>query len=305
MDALNVMNLSKSFKNKKVLNNVSFSVPQGKIIGFVGENGAGKTTTMKCIVNFLKPNSGIIEICGNRIEYGREKYLSLIGYLQDVPNFYGYMTAKQYLKFSGELVGIPRRELDNRVCELLEMVGLKDSKITVNNYSRGMKQRLGVAQAIINKPKLLICDEPTSALDPSGRKEILDLLKTVSQSTSILFSTHILSDVEKTCDGIVILNNGTSCFEGPVNQLKEKYITEQYEIEFTNSKDLEKFVQVTNNDNGKGINEEKNIIRLDANDKLQTQEEILHILYKNQILFKRIEIVEPDLESIFFEVTRK
>ena len=220
MDSLIIENLSKSFGSNRIIDSISFSVPQGSIFGFLGENGAGKTTTMKMILGLLKKDDGIIKVCGEEVYYGETKTNRFIGYLPDVPAFYGYMKPIEYLKLCGEITGMDGKILKRRIEELLNLVGLENNNKKIGGFSRGMKQRLGIAQALLNEPKLLICDEPTSALDPVGRKEILDILLKIKGKSTVIFSTHILSDVEKICDSIAILHKGNIALSGEVEKLK-------------------------------------------------------------------------------------
>ena len=223
MEMLRITDLHKLFGDKQVLRGLNLSVPEHSIFGFIGKNGAGKTTTMKTVLGLLKADSGEITVGGERVVYGQTATNQLIGYLPDVPEFYSFMTASEYLRFCGEITGMKKGECESRSMELLELVGLGTEKHRVKGFSRGMKQRLGIAQALLNRPKLLICDEPTSALDPVGRKEILDILLAVRERTTVLFSTHILSDVERICTDVAFLNNGTVEIQGTLSDIKTKF----------------------------------------------------------------------------------
>lgn len=300
MDILKVTNLSKSFSSQKIIDNLSFKVGEKTIYGFIGENGAGKTTTMKMILGLLKSDDGIIEINGEKVIYGDTKTNKYIGYLPDVPEFYGYMTAYEYLNLCGEITGIPKEERMVRIVRLLEMVGLENSKKRISGFSRGMKQRLGIAQGLLNKPKLLICDEPTSALDPIGRKEILDILKLVKEETTVIFSTHILSDVENICDEIGLLHNGKLALQGSLEEIKTLRKSEGFNIEFKSLEDAERFskilpIECSNN---------KSILEY-----IEKSEEdmgyAMKLLYENKIHPLKIEMREPTLESLFMEVVSK
>ena len=218
-DALYVNNLMKRFGSKEVLKGVSFSVPEGSVFGFIGQNGAGKTTTMKTVLGLLAPDGGDIQVFGENVTYGNTKTNRMVGYLPDVPEFYDFMTTREYLGLCADIAGIPKDGRKARIEEMLEVVGLASEKHRIRGFSRGMKQRLGIAQALIHRPKLLICDEPTSALDPMGRKEILDALLAAKSQTTVLFSTHILSDVERICDRAAILHNGTVVLKGTMEEL--------------------------------------------------------------------------------------
>lgn len=218
-NALSVDNLKKRFGTKEVLKGVSFEVPEGSVFGFIGQNGAGKTTTMKTVLGLLEADGGTIQVFSENVTYGNTKTNRMVGYLPDVPEFYDFMTTREYLRLCADIAGILAKEQKMRIEEMLEMVGLASEKHRIHGFSRGMKQRLGIAQALLHRPKLLICDEPTSALDPMGRKEILDALLAAKTQTTVLFSTHILSDVERICDRAAILHNGTVVLNGTMEEL--------------------------------------------------------------------------------------
>lgn len=220
---LHIENLEKSFGNKQVLHGVSFDVPEHSLFGFVGKNGAGKTTTMKMILGMMKPDHGTILVNGEPVQYGNSPTNSYIGYLPDVPEFYNFMTPMEYLIFCGAIVGMDKKMIQPRAEELLSLVGLADEHHRIKGFSRGMKQRLGIAQALLHEPKLLICDEPTSALDPVGRKEIMDVLVAAKEKTTVLFSTHILSDVERICDRIALLHDGKILLSGSMDEIKTSH----------------------------------------------------------------------------------
>jgi ABC-2 type transport system ATP-binding protein len=248
-DILTIQNLSKSFGKEKVIDGLSFSVPEGSVFGFIGKNGAGKTTTMKMALGLLPADCGEITVCGERVSFGQTSTNRHIGYLPDVPEFYGYMRPKEYLKLCGEITGMGNAAIKCRGDELLSLVGLADMNKKIGGFSRGMKQRLGIAQALLNEPKLLICDEPTSALDPVGRKEILDILLQVKGKTTVIFSTHILSDVERICDRIAVLNKGKLALSGTLAELKSKYKANGFTVEFDASTDKERVMSVLSQNN--------------------------------------------------------
>lgn len=271
INTLEIHKLSKSFGDKKVLDNISFSVPENCVFGFIGANGAGKTTTMKMILGLLKADSGEIEVCGERVSFGATKTNRLIGYLPDVPEFYSYMKPVEYLKLCTNIVGIDDKTVKTRISELLELVGLSKVNRKIAGFSRGMKQRLGVAQALIGEPKLLICDEPTSALDPLGRKEILDILHQIKGKTTVVFSTHILSDVERICDRVAVLDKGKIVLESSISDLKLQQKSKSFTLEFDHDIETDK---------------------------------LLHILRENNLAPSKYEAAENTIESLFLEVTR-
>ncbi|MDK2991609.1 MAG: type transport system ATP-binding protein [Clostridiales bacterium] len=244
MNTLEVYGLSKSFGSQKVIDGVSFTVPENCVYGFIGVNGAGKTTTMKMIVGLLKADGGTIDVCGERVSFGATKTNRFIGYLPDVPEFYGYMCPGDYLKLCGEIVGLDDKVSKTRISELLELVGLEKANKKIAGFSRGMKQRLGVAQALLGEPKLLICDEPTSALDPIGRKEILDILQRIKGRTTVVFSTHILSDVERICDRVAVLSKGKIALETSIDSLKTRRNSKSVTLEFAEEVDADEVARV-------------------------------------------------------------
>ena len=301
MDILSVKNLSKRFGTHQVIDTISFSVPEGSIFGFLGANGQGKTTTMKMILGLLPADEGEILVCGEKVAFGATATNRHIGYLPDVPEFYGYMRPMEYLKLCGEIVGLRGEETKKRSKELLEMVGLGGINKKINGFSRGMKQRLGMAQALLNEPKLLICDEPTSALDPMGRKEILDILEKIKGKTTVIFSTHILSDVERVCDRLAVINGGSIVLAGTFEEIKSQKQVESIQIDFGSTADKDRFISLAGNlmDVSK-IGEQS--VCLNVSDIKAAQKKILQILAAHEILPVKLEVLEPSLESLFLEV---
>lgn len=299
MEILTISNLWKRFGEKEVLKGVNLNVPEHSIFGFIGKNGAGKTTTMRSILGLLEIDEGEILVAGEKVQYGETKTNRHIGYLPDVPEFYSFMTPYEYLKFCGELTGMESAGIKSRSAELLELVGLGEEKRRIKGFSRGMKQRLGIAQALLNRPKLLICDEPTSALDPIGRKEILDILLAARDQTTILFSTHILSDVERICSDIAVLNDGKIVVQGALSEIREMRTSEEFVVEVEKSEDVAKILNTFSNCKATAStqivfqNDEKNIF------------DIMKYLAENKTKVLRIERIEPSLESLFLEVVEK
>lgn len=298
MDILQITGLHKHFGSKEVLKGLTLSVPEHSIFGFIGKNGAGKTTTMKMILGLLKADAGTITVAGENVVYGQTSVNRQIGYLPDVPEFYPFMTAREYLSFCGEITEMNPGEIRTRSRELLELVGLGSEKHRIKGFSRGMKQRLGIAQALLHHPRLLICDEPTSALDPVGRKEILDLLLTVREQTTVLFSTHILSDVERICTDVAFLNNGVVHLKGALADIMQKYRTEEYILEPENITDLATLRQAFP---GMGpINGNQ----LHFSQKVCNLFEVLAFTADRRIPLTKLERLEPSLESLFMQLVR-
>lgn len=303
MNVLTIQNLSKSFGTQKVIDHLNLSVPEGSIFGFIGQNGAGKTTTMKMVLGLLQPDRGEIQVCNEKVCFGQTKTNQLIGYLPDVPEFYNYMTPSQYLKLCGEVIGLSKSEIKQRGQNLLSLVGLSGASKKIGGFSRGLKQRLGIAQALFTNPKLLICDEPTSALDPVGRKEILDILCKISRTTTVLFSTHILSDVERICDRAAFLNEGKIAVCGTLAEIKALHGHDSLLIEFSNENELLVFQQQkeVKELNVKSEQTNREMILHSRNIK-KVQQSLFHVFSETGIYPVKMEIMEPSLESLFLEV---
>ncbi len=303
MDVLSVNHVSKSFGDLAVIKDLSFSVPENSVFGFIGKNGSGKTTTMKMILGFLQLGGGEISVCGENVIYGNSKTTRFIGYLPDVPEFYGYMRPKEYLKLCGEIAGLSASQIKKKATELLSLVGLENNNRKIHGFSRGMKQRLGIAQALINEPKLLICDEPTSALDPIGRKEILDILSVVKNQTTVVFSTHILSDVERICDRIGILNDGHLVVQGELSEIKNSYRQDCVVIEVTDVTDaapLSEKIRTLSTVSKVEINDKS--LKIHVNDLSNIEISLLNLLVCEEVSINKYEILEPSLENVFLEV---
>ena len=231
--AIRAAALTKVYGEKSALDAVDLVVEEGSIFGFLGPNGAGKTTMLRLLTGLARPTRGSVQILGHDVASAGNSVRAEIGFLPDVPGFYGWMTAEEFLRFAGRLFGIGRQVLDERLGLLLDLAGLSDVKTKISGYSRGMKQRLGVAQALVNAPRLLLLDEPTSALDPMGRKDVLDMLTSLRGRTTVFFSTHILADVERVCDTVAILDRGHVVTQAPIDELKARYAGQKVVLEVT------------------------------------------------------------------------
>lgn len=239
MSALEMRGVRVAFSGRPVLDGVDLEVPEGGVFGFIGRNGAGKTTTMKVALGLLRPDAGEARVLGERVRFGDSRTNREVGYLPDVPEFYGHMTAERYLALCGEVAGMGRAETRSRAAELLDLVGLASARGRVSGFSRGMRQRLGIAQALLSRPRLVICDEPTSALDPVGRREVLDLLAEIGRGATVLFSTHVLSDVERVCDRVAILHGGRVAMAGALADLRGARGGNRVRVEVAGAADLD------------------------------------------------------------------
>jgi len=296
-------NLSKSFKGIPAVRDLNLHVTAGSIYGFLGPNGSGKTTTIKMLTGLSRPTTGSILIHGKEVKFGKLMNRQEIGYLPDVPNFYPWMTAPQFLQFVGELFSIENKLLNSRIESLLELVGLSGVKQRINGFSRGMKQRLGIAQAILHQPKVVFMDEPTSALDPIGRIEVMEIMKKLAGQMTIFLSSHILTDIERVCDRVVIMDKGKMVLENSVEGLRQKYSnrtvvleTEPGEAQHRLLSELAKrdwVAQINHNDHGE--------IRLDVQDLARAQHEIPLVLTSAEAPLIKMIMQEPTLEDIFMK----
>ncbi|HJF87660.1 MAG TPA: ABC transporter ATP-binding protein [Companilactobacillus farciminis] len=301
MSILELHNVKKSFGDKEIIKELDFSVPEGSIFGFVGENGAGKTTTMRMILGLETIDSGYIKVNNKKVHYGNSLANRVIGYLPDVPEYYDYMNPSEYLTLCGNLTGVPKKELSNRITQLLKTVDLPINKKRISGFSRGMKQRLGIAQALLNQPKLLICDEPTSALDPIGRSEFLDLLSSLRGEMTIIFSTHILSDVERISDRVGILDDGILKVNDTLDNLKNDYSKPQIVLDF-DSENTAKKANVLLNQQAYQDNSQ---LIIDYRDSYQeSAKSILEKLLKSGLIPISLNRQLTSLEDIFTEVTQ-
>ncbi|WP_338044920.1 ABC transporter ATP-binding protein [Paenibacillus lignilyticus] len=219
MGLVAVEGLSKTFSGAtSALQDIRFTLGEGRCTALLGPNGAGKTTTIRILSGLLAPSSGSIRF--RDLKPG-DDHRALIGYLPQTPAFHGWMTGAEFLRYAAGLCGLPKREAASRSAELLERVGIADAgRRRIAGYSGGMKQRLGLAQALIHRPKLLILDEPVSALDPIGRREVMQLLGELKHETTILFSTHVLHDAEELCDDVLIMKNGRIVISGAIDDIR-------------------------------------------------------------------------------------
>ena len=286
--------LNKSIRRKKIIKDVSFEIKEGEILGFIGPNGAGKTTTIKLILGLQKLDSGTIEINGYNVKTNFEKAIEKVGTIVENPDLYMYMSGYDNLKLVANLYkGIDKKRID----EVVKLVGLENRiKDKVSKYSLGMRQRLGIAQAILHKPNLLILDEPTNGLDPEGIKHIRDLIKELAEKEkmSIMISSHNLSEIENVCNSVCIIQNGEVIEETGIEEIKKEALNGEYVLEVD---DTEKTISVL--ENAEKINETKILIKTQK----EQIPEIVNKLVKNKIKIYEIVQKEISLEEAFLRKT--
>jgi len=300
--SISINNIVKKYGQQTALNNISFEVKKGEIVGLLGPNGAGKSTLMKIICCYLPPTSGTANVCNFSIEEQSIDVRKHIGYLPENNPLYYEMYVKEYLEF---VLGIRNFKADKkkRVAEIIDIVGLQlEQKKKIGALSKGYKQRVGLAQAIIHNPDVLILDEPTTGLDPNQLVEIRNLIKELGKEKTVVFSTHIMQEVEAVCDRVIILNKGNLVADesaSNIQQLNKKqqlvFVEFNTIIDINNLKKINGIEKVTNQNNNCYLFESS------TNNDIRT--EIAQYAAANKLLILQMKIQENNLENIFKELT--
>ncbi len=303
---IRIEDLVKTYGSVHALDGLSLEVAPGVVYGFLGPNGAGKTTTMRILSGLARPDHGRAWILDKEIGRSKDKIRALIGVLPEEPAFYGWMTAREYLRdFIAPLYGIKGKAADSRAEGLLATVGLSEAaNRRIAGFSRGMRQRMGIAQALIHRPPVLLLDEPVSALDPAGRKEVLDLIETLRGETTILLSTHILADVERVCDVVGIIAKGRLIVQDKRDDLLDRYAAPLIEVEVDD--DLGSWLEwVRQQAFVVNVTVSNHTARLLVKDIRDAQQALLASLAENKISVQRFELIHPSLEDVFLRLTEK
>ncbi len=308
MEAVVCEGLSKHYGKVVALDNLNLRVEERTLFGFLGPNGAGKTSALRILVGLSRATSGRAWVAGQEVRLNSSALQSRIGYLPEEPAFYNWMTATEYLTFVGRLFHLSSVEIKRRRAELLELVDLTGAASRpIGGYSRGMKQRLGIAQALMNQPAVLLLDEPCSALDPIGRLEVLEtLVRLKEQKTTIFMSSHILNDVERVCDIVAVIDKGRLIVESGVEELRQRFARPIFEMEFEQTNDslvrlLEQIPGV------KRVQKDMHsgkipVLRVHVADPQKTGEALLRAIAANSLILRRYEKVLPSLEEVFVEL---
>lgn len=297
---IKVVDLKKSYGRIEALKSISFEVEKGSVFGFIGRNGAGKTTAMNILTGLMRFDKGKIFIMDRDFIKNKNELIKKIGYLPETPTFYNYMNAYEYLGFAGKIIGYDQEDIKKRTDQLLEMVKLgKNARRRIGGYSRGMKQRLALAVAILKEPEILFLDEPSSALDPEGRLEMLALIDDLKDNKITIFlSTHILNDAERVCDTICIIDEGKILLAEKLSKLYEKYIQPVFDIEFEGIPKAEAGI-LRKLDWVENIVENGKKISLQVEDIKHAGKEILAELSKLDMNIVSYQIRKRTLEDIF------
>lgn len=303
-----VNNLTKKFGPQRAVDNITFEVKTGEILGFLGPNGAGKTTTMKMITCYMAPNDGDITVNGTSIHDNQEDIKRRIGYLPESNPLYYDMPVTEYLEFVAELQGIPKEKVNERVIEMIRVCGINDEKHKkIGELSKGYKQRVGLAQAMIHDPEILILDEPTTGLDPNQIVEIRKLIKELGREKTVILSTHILSEVEATCDRILIINKGKIVADGTSDLLKQQSSDRELiriTIEDAPGKDeiVEKLQKLENVSLVDPKSENQFMVSGESGTTLR--KDIFKLCVKSKWVLTEMTPIETKLEDIFRELTQ-
>ena len=303
-----VENLTKKYGAQKAVDNISFKVKTGEILGFLGPNGAGKTTTMKIITTFLTPNDGNAFVGNFSIKDDPESIRKNIGYLPENNPLYEDMPVIDYLRFVAELQQIEKTKINDRILEMVNLCGLEGEKHKkINELSKGYKQRVGLAQALIHNPEVLILDEPTSGLDPNQIVEIRELIKKIGREKTVILSSHILAEVEATCDRILIINKGKIVADGTAKELRKQSEGKEVlkvRIEDGDKNEIFKALQeVSTVGTVDFIPNEENAFEIQSKPELSSRREIFKLCVDKKWVLTEMSFVETKLEDVFRNLT--
>jgi ABC-2 type transport system ATP-binding protein len=298
---LQVDQLTKYYGANQAVNKLTFNILEGRCVALLGPNGAGKTTTLQMLSGLLAPTSGTIGF----EDADKQDIRQSIGYLPQYPVFFNWMSGKEFLEFTGKLAHLSQKEAELRACDILERVGMKDAaKRRISGYSGGMKQRLGLAQAIIHRPKLLILDEPVSSLDPIGRSEVLELLQDLKLETTILFSSHVLHDAEAICDDVLIIRDGQIVLNGVLSKIMLD--NQQPTISIIISSNHQSWLHLlTDKPYVKEIEIQHNSAKITVSDLELAKIDLLREIVDAGISIIKFEVAQTTLEDLFMKVVRR
>lgn len=306
MIAVRTEELRKVFRTVLALDGLNLSVEVGTIFGFLGPNGAGKTTTIRILTGLAHATSGQAWVFGKEVTASRHEIAQQIGFLPEEPAFYPWMTPREFLDYVGRVFRLPPAVRSTRTTELLTLAGLEEAaKRRIGGFSRGMRQRLALAQALINRPKVLFLDEPASALDPVGRKEVLDFIEQLRGQCTVFMSTHILADVERVCDTVGIINRGKLVTAAPREALLAQYAIPAFEVKVDAQSEagLALWSEALQQETWvKTISIQGLEARVVVKDVETAKRELLASINRLGLILTRYEIVRPSLEDVFLQL---
>ncbi|MFJ7951924.1 ATP-binding cassette domain-containing protein [Lysinibacillus sp. NPDC096418] len=292
---LEVKGLTKQYADKTVVDALDFKLEEHTSTALIGPNGAGKTTTLSMLIGLLKPTAGSVKMVGGDL---REN----IGFLPQYPQFQPWLSALEFVEMAARLNGVPAKKAKLEAQKTLEFVGLEDAlHKKIATFSGGMKQRLGISQAIVHKPKLLLLDEPVSALDPVGRREVLNLLKGLQQETTILYSTHILNDAEEMTDQLLFLRNGKLVEQGTLRDVRQRFDEPMYVVEFGSEEEARLFASQYE----QFVKAEGCYTYVDIHEENLNMQQLLERLSASTFTIRKVERKTASLEEIFMKVAKR
>ena len=306
---IQVENLTKKYGTQRAVDNISFEVQTGEILGFLGPNGAGKTTTMKILTCFMAPSDGDVKVGEHSIHDEQNLIKKKIGYLPESNPLYYDMPVLEYLEFVAELQGVPKEKIQNRIIEMVKVCGLNDEKHKlIGELSKGYKQRVGLAQAMIHDPEILILDEPTTGLDPNQIVEIRKLIRELGREKTVILSTHILPEVEATCDRILIINKGKIVADGTPESLRKHAQGQEIlrvQIQDAPSRDvlINLLLSLDTVEMVDGVEGSENTFIINSVKEQSSRRDIFNLCIKNNWVLTELTPIETKLEDIFRELT--
>ena len=305
-EAIRCENLSKRYGKVVALDGLSLTVARGGVFGLLGPNGAGKTTSLRLFTGLTDPTGGRVWVAEEDVSGRSLRLRSKVGYLPEAPAFYGWMTGREFLRFSGELYGLDIREARARAGEMLDSVNLTDAADRkVKGYSRGMQQRLGLAQALMHRPEVLFLDEPASALDPMGRRDMLETIISLKGQTTVFVSTHILADVERVCDRVAIINRGKLVTTGSIDELRSRGQQSVFEMEFEEDAGplAKRMAGIGWVKSMEGFRRgDRGVFRVDVSDVDVAKKELPGLVYECGLSLLRFDLASSSLEDVFMEL---
>ncbi len=305
MEAIRCEGMTKRFGPVTAVDSLDMVVEDGCVFGFLGRNGAGKTTTIKLLTALSKPTQGKAWVAGEEVVHNSLSLRRKIGYLPEEPTFYNWMKGREYLTYVGELFHLTPSEHRRRSDELLSWVDLEEAASRrIGGYSKGMRQRLGIAQALMNSPEVLFLDEPSSGLDPMGRHDVLEAILRLKGETTVFMSTHILSDVERVCDVVGIIDHGRLITQSPTEELRQRYAHSVFELEFEERADsfLDSLKSTSWVSKVEEIEPGVDGLRVVVNDVDTAKRELLEMVAQSSLTLLRYELTLPSLEDVFIEL---
>ena len=303
-----VENLTKKYGEQKAVNDISFEIKTGEVVGFLGPNGAGKSTTMKIITCFMAPSSGDVRLDGSSIHQDPELIKKKIGYLPENNPLYLDMPIVDYLRFSAEVQGVEKKMIPARIGEMIDKCGLdREKHKTINELSKGYRQRVGLAQAMIHDPEVLILDEPTTGLDPNQIVEIRKLIKDLGKEKTVILSSHILSEVEATCDRILIINKGRIVADGTSDTLRSQSQGQELlkvSIEADHTAVQAALLSLSTVEKVSAVDGKTGWFNVQSKPDMSSRKEVFDLCVKNKWYLMEMTGLETRLEDVFQKLTK-